>query len=383
MLACRAVLLVALASSGCKEEAPATPAGAATGEGAAGAPATKTGGVVVTLFPLYSLVDQLAGDDIKVTLLVPPGVSEHAYSPSPADIRALSDAAVLIVNGGGLDDALAEMYRDHADDGLRLVHLMSLVESGDPGAWALDGAAVAKGAHGVADDADHRHDDEGDHDHEEDESGLGEEEDEGPHRHDSGGVNPHQWLVPSVAARFVQRVADELEAAYPQHAVGLQERERELLFEIAAVDVDYETALVSNLGPAADKRLITFHDAFSPLAEAYGLEVVASIMNVETLDVTPAAIAAARRQIEELGVRAVFIEPQFDAQAAQALEAEGVTLRTLDPLGDPNRSGYESWQAMMRSNLENLVAGLKENAGAGASGGSPGEGGAETGGEGG
>lgn len=300
----------------------------------------KGDGVVVTIFPLYDLVRQVAGPEIRVSLLLPPGVSEHGYTPSPADVKALNDAAILVANGGGIDDWIASAYKDRARSGQRLVHFMSLLGH-DLGAF--DSAS----GH--------------DHDHDHDHMDHGESEAD---RHDHSGPNPHVWLVPAHASKLVKKVAAELAALYPEHAAALNERETEVQESLAALDVAYEEALEG----IVDRRLITYHDAFGPLAERYGLVVVATVLDMETHDVTPARLAAVRRHVEEEGVRAVFIEPQFTAAAAEGL-ARRATLRLLDPLGDPGRQGYETYDALMRSNLDNLVKGLRENVRAVGSGG--------------
>lgn len=306
-----------------------------------GSTAPRSGeGVVVTILPLFDLVQQVAGPDIKVTLLLPPGVSEHGYTPSPADVKALNDAALLVANGGGIDDWIASAHRDRARSGQRLVHFMSLLGH-DLGPFASPSG----------------HDPDHDHDHADHAEPEGED-------HDHSGPNPHVWLVPAHASKLVKKVAAELAALYPEHAAALSEREAEVQESLAAIDVAYEEALEG----IADRRLITYHGAFGPLAERYGLIVVATVLDMETHDVTPARLQAVRRLVEEEGVRAVFVEPQFSAAAAEGL-ARRATLRVLDPLGDPGRSGYETYDALMRSNLDNLVKGLRENVRAEGSGG--------------
>ncbi len=318
-----AILLAALAGlggpAGCGRRSASPPAG---------------DGVVVTIFPLYDLVRQVAGPDIQVTLLVPPGVSEHGYSPSPADVKALNAAAVLVANGV-LDDWIAEPHLQRASRGQRLIHFLALLGH-DLGPFAGE-------------------DDDHDHDH---------AAEEDAHAHAHAGPNPHVWLVPANASKLVRAVAEQLAALYPDRAEAIRGREEAVQQQLAELAVEYELALE----PIADRRLITYHDAFDVLAEAYGLEVVATVMNMETHDVTPRRLQEVRRHIEQGGVRAVFIEPQYSSTAAESLSSL-VTLRLLDPLGDPNRAGYETYDALMRSNLDNLVKGLRENVRAEGSGG--------------
>ncbi|MBQ7054651.1 MAG: zinc ABC transporter substrate-binding protein [Oscillospiraceae bacterium] len=52
--------------------------------------------VVCTLFPQYDFVRQIAGDKVELALLLPPGVESHSYDPTPADIKAVSGAELVI-----------------------------------------------------------------------------------------------------------------------------------------------------------------------------------------------------------------------------------------------------------------------------------------------
>jgi len=196
------------------------------------------------------------------------------------------------------------------------------------------------------------------------EGGAAHGDEHGHEDHGPAGPNPHVWLVPRNTSKLVAAVAKELSALYPDQAAAISEREDDVQQQLAALDLAYEDAIE----PITDRRLITYHDAFNVLAETYGLQVVATVLSLETHDATPARVQEVRKRIEEDGVRAVFIEPQFDPRAIDGL-AGVVTPRVLDPLGDPNRPGYESYDAMMRTNLKNLVQGLRENVRAKGSGG--------------
>lgn len=331
-----AAVLLAVASVACK---PKQPAGAAAGAG------LGRSQVVVTIYPLYDLARQVAGPDIPLALLMPPGASEHSFNPSPADLRNLTEARLLIAAGDGVDEWIAPFYHARGVDAPHLLHLNGLL--GFPlGTFAATNDAESNGhAHEEGHDHDHDHEVEGDgHDH------------EAEHHHGVGAENPHQWLVPTSTTRFVEAIRDALKALYPDQAEALDQRAAALCAEISAIDEEYREALA----PIADKRIITFHDAFSGMGAAYGVTVSASIFNIYSNQVTPAALQEVTRQIQTQGIRAVFIEPQISSEAARRL-GDIVTLRVLDPLGDARRPGYESWQSMMRSNLQNLVAGMREN----------------------
>ena len=63
--------------------------------------------VVTTIFPYYDFVRQVAGDRIDLRLAVPAGMDSHSFEPPPADMRMISEADLLIPNGGEMEHWLS------------------------------------------------------------------------------------------------------------------------------------------------------------------------------------------------------------------------------------------------------------------------------------
>ena len=55
--------------------------------------------VVTTIFPYYDFARQVAGDRIDLRLAVPAGMDSHSFEPTPADMRLIQEADLLISNG--------------------------------------------------------------------------------------------------------------------------------------------------------------------------------------------------------------------------------------------------------------------------------------------
>ena len=68
--------------------------------------------VAVTLFPYYDFVRQIAGDQVDLQMVIPAGMDSHSFEPTPADIRTIQHADVLISNGGTMEHWLDENNRD-------------------------------------------------------------------------------------------------------------------------------------------------------------------------------------------------------------------------------------------------------------------------------
>lgn len=48
--------------------------------------------IVTTIFPAYDFIRRVAGDKVRVTMLLPPGVESHSYEPTPSDIIKIENA---------------------------------------------------------------------------------------------------------------------------------------------------------------------------------------------------------------------------------------------------------------------------------------------------
>lgn len=285
----------------------------APGEGAPGGERV----VLVEVAPLVSLVEPLVGEGVEVRSIVPAGRSPHGYQMTPGEARALSEASMVVMVGPVLEPAVTRAVDRRATRD-RVVTVAALV-----------GVAV--------DDHDDAHE-HGHHDHDD------------HHDHDHGPVDPHLWLDPVLMAAFVGAAPDEL-ARRGLGAPDAAARAATLRDQVLAVDAAYR----ERLKPFAGRAIITHHDAFRRLAERYGLSIARVVRPVAAVEPTPGDLAKVREAVETHGVGAIFVEPQFpDALPRRIAERLGLGVRTLDP------EGSTDWEAMMRANLDELVAGLSE-----------------------
>ena len=56
--------------------------------------------VISVIFPSYDFARVIAGDKVKLSMLLPPGAESHSYEPSPKDIIAIRDCDLFIYPGG-------------------------------------------------------------------------------------------------------------------------------------------------------------------------------------------------------------------------------------------------------------------------------------------
>lgn len=275
--------------------------------------------IVVTIAPLKGIIAPLLPRDAEITILLPPGRSEHGWEPRPSDLKAISRSDLFIMVGLGLETGVE-----------RLLPKM-------PGVQRKT-IVFADAVNIEAGEESHSHPHDGDDDH------------EAAHAH---GVDPHLWLDPVLVRRFAAAIVPRVKQACVDAGAAAD-------VEGAATDLDARLALVHQrheqaLAPLRGKSIVTHHAAFGRLAERYGLKVAEVIRPVEGVEPSPGQVAAVIDAVREAGVSAIFVEPQYGDRAAERIAAQaGVQVGRLDPLGQGD------WFAMMQANLDELVEKLSQ-----------------------
>jgi ABC-type Zn uptake system ZnuABC Zn-binding protein ZnuA len=273
--------------------------------GAAPAPTTNGLRVVATTTVLADMVEQVGGKDVDVVSIVPKGGVVETFDPSPRDIAAISEADLVVMNGLGLDNWLERVVDSAAPD----VPVVRLGEN-------LPGTEY-----------------------------IGE----------GSGTNPHLWLDVSNGVRYAERIRDALVTADPARADAFRVGGDAYVARLQELDgwVREQVATI----PPENRKLVSFHEAFPYFAQAYGLEVVGSVVGVPGQDPSAGEIAALVDAIRASGARAVFTEAGFNPALAQSIATEaGVRVESglyNDSLGDPPVDTYEG---LIRHDVERIVA---------------------------
>ena len=112
--------------------------------------------------------------------------------------------------------------------------------------------------------------------------------------------------------------------------------------------------------PAANRKLVSYHDAFPYFAAAYGLTIVGTVVPAPGQDPSAGQVVALIDVIRASGVKAIFSEAQFNPKVEQQLAAEAgvkvVSNLYNDALGPPPVDTYE---AMMRWDADRVVEALR------------------------
>ncbi|WP_240694590.1 metal ABC transporter substrate-binding protein [Cryobacterium sp. SO1] len=252
--------------------------------------------VVATTTQIADLTRNVVGDTdgVSITQLIQPNQSAHSYDPSVADLTALGEADVLVINGVGLEEWLDDAIEASGFDGITI--------DSDEGITILDGEAG--------------HEDEAAHDDE----AAGEATEE--HDHDHAGGNPHIWTDVSNAETMVATIADGLAAASSTHAADFEANEAVYAGQLAELDAWIRENI--DTVPSDERLLVSNHDAFGYFTAAYDITYVGSVIPSFDDNAEPSAaeIDALVAAVKATGVEAVFSEASINPKAADTIAAE-------------------------------------------------------------
>lgn len=270
---------------------------------------------VVTSFSILAdLTQEIGGDRIELTNLVGPDQDAHVYQPTPADARALLDADLVVVNGLGFEPWL---YR--------------LLDSTETSAEVIE---ATRGVLPIW---------------------LEEDGEKVP--------DPHAWQNLANARIYIANITQALSNAAPAHAAYFAEQEQAYAERLTELLVEARSALEPL--EASQRSVVTSHDAFGYLGQAYGLDFVAPQGLSTESEPSAGEVAALIRQIRESGISAVFIENIRDPRLiTRVAEESGATVGgTLYSDALASDGPASSYLGMYRYNIMTIAAALRTSRG--------------------
>ncbi len=275
--------------------------------------------VLTTIAPLYCFTKNIAGDFADVENLLSSGAGPHEYSFSPADIKKITEAQVIMKNGVNLDVWLDKLTAVAGKEKLTVVDTSSGVK------------IINK--------------------------------------------NPHIWLSPGNAIIQVKNIRDALIKADPENSERYMENTEKYIKRLDILDREIRDEVKT----WRRKEFVAFHSAFLYFERDYGLRQVAVIQESPEEQPTPRHIANVINTIKTRDIRAIFTEPQASHKIiesiSQDLNLQVYSLDTLEivalypegkkapgrlasPPGFSNGVYHEWYEDRMRANLEILKKAL-------------------------
>ncbi len=276
--------------------------------------------IVVTTGMIADAAENIAGDKATVVALMGPGVDPHLYKSTQGDLEELRKADVIFYNGLFLEGKMQEIF-----DRLSKEKDVFAVSSG------IDKTLLKKVT-----------------------------------QHGGGTIyDPHIWFDVLLWSNAVALIGQKLSDIDPENAGMYKENTNSYLEKLK--DIHEEIKVKINTIPAANRKLITSHDAFGYFGRAYGIEVkglqgISTAAEFGLKDVTDMV-----NTIIEDNIKAVFIESSVSEKSIQAV-VEGCKQKghdvklggTLysDAMGAKN-SPEGSYTGMIAFNVNTIVEALR------------------------
>lgn len=277
--------------------------------------------IATSFYPVYIAASNVVGSSDRVALenlSEPQTGCMHDYQLTPQDMIQLSKADLFLVNGGGIENFLAEVGRAYPRLAIRS---------------ATEGLSL-----------------------------LGETE-EG-HVHADGEVhgdgNAHSWMDTRLYAKMVQNIADYICEADPEHAETYQENAKAYCEGIESLTSQIEQ--IKEAVPSG-ANVVVFHEAFEYTIRQYGMHSVYCLNLDEERQVSAGEVAQVMGKVEEFQVPFTLAEELYGKDMGEAVEREtGCKPYYLDTLvrGDGKADSY---LASMQKNIDSMKQILEQEFG--------------------
>ncbi|MBC5829998.1 MAG: zinc ABC transporter substrate-binding protein [Candidatus Eremiobacteraeota bacterium] len=259
--------------------------------------------VVTTMSTLNSFVIAVAGERVTVRNLVPVGASPETYAPTPTDIALLRSAALVVENGAGLETWLARTL-----DNAKNPKLVRVV--------CTDGLPIK-------------------------------------------GTNPHLWMDPVLAQRYVDKIRVGLGRVDPGHRSQYAARASQYDARLAELTKSIQRKI--NTIPAPQRNMIVFHNAWQYYNDRFGLRTIGVVELSPGQEPNPQYIGQLVQLAKQNQVRAVFAEPEYSPKLIQTL-AQSAGVKTVENLYDDsvgNVTGIRNYVEMLEHDTDVIVKALR------------------------
>lgn len=270
--------------------------------------------VVATNTTVCDLTKQIGGNTIDLKCLITPGSDPHEYKPKPEDSKAIEQAKLILYGGYNFEPELIKLIKATSNSAPKV---------------AVDEVAVPK-----------------------------------PQQFEEDGntvTDPHVFHTATNGIKMAEVIDQSLAQLEPNQASVYKANTQKITSELSQIDswIKSEIATI----PAAQRKLVTTHDAFGYYSKAYGIPIEGALQGVSTEEkATPTRVKDLVKSIKGASVPTIFAEATVNPKLIEAVAKEAnvkVSNRDLfaDGLGEKGTEG-DTYQKMLIANTQTIVEGL-------------------------
>lgn len=266
--------------------------------------------VVATFSIIGDLVNNVAGDNVDVNVLVGPNGDAHTFEPTPEETIILSRADVIFEIGLGFEPWLDKLY-DSSHSKAKRIKLSEGLKLNS----------------------------------------------------DNGRIDPHIWHNVNNVIQMVNTISGYFVAEDTVHKNIYLQMKDAYVQQLNELQL-WVTNEIRKL-PQEERKLVTSHDTFGYFAKEYGFELMGAAINSATTEASdPSArnMVSLIERIRKAKVKAIFAEniknPKLLEVIANEAHVKLAPSLYTDALGEKESAG-ESYIKMMEWNVKTIVENLK------------------------
>jgi zinc transport system substrate-binding protein len=243
--------------------------------------------VTVSILPIKTFVEEIAGNDFEINVLLPPGASPADFTLVPSQLKDISRSEVWFRIGYiGFEYS----WKDKIEQANRKMKVVNLSEGLD----LITDEYLPSGE-----------------------------------KSSTGGINPHTWLSPTLVKQMAGRIAEELAVLNPEKKQEYGKNLSQFIEKINELDAEIRNKLENFEG----RQIILFHPSLSYFAREYGL--IQYSLEPGGKEPTPQRMAALVDFARKENIRAIYIQSDFDREQARVfaeeIDGEVVEMWPLNP----------------------------------------------------
>lgn len=254
-----------------------------------------------------SIASQVGGSHVHVTsIIVDPNADPHAYEPTTANARTVSDAQYVIINGAGYDPWADKLLSANPASGRKELNI------GD-----------FNGKH--------------------------------------SGDNPHMWYNPDYVTAVANKMRDDFKALDPADAVAFDRSAK--TFEITDLQ-QYHATIASIKAKYSGVPVGATESIFFYLSPALGLNLITPYSYLKAVsegeDISASDEATVEQQINQKQIKVLIYNSQNTPSNVQAVinlaKAKSIPVATITETLSPATDSFQAWQTRQLQGVEKALA---------------------------
>jgi zinc transport system substrate-binding protein len=236
---------------------------------------------VVSIIPQQTILEQIGGNKVEITLMVTPGNSPHTYEPKPAQMREIEKANLYFTIGVEFEKAWLDKFV--AQNGkMKVISVAKGIEKLPMKEHSHEG---------------HEHKAHDDHEH--------------------ANTDPHVWTSPENVKIIATNIYEAL--------LRVDKAHKEYYFKnlenfLAKVDALNEKIMLTLKDTPKGTKFMVFHPSWGYFAKQYDLEQIA--IEVSGKEPKPKELMHIIEEAKEENIKALFTQPEFSDKSATIIAKE-------------------------------------------------------------